>query len=140
VLRYESAAFYLSPSPHTFQLPDTLNQELYSDSQLQVWAIIGLSELVSASYAEDSYGVVQRVREIIHTKYIHTSCHVECTTGNFVFENDMIFFLMQTLPSILAALLDLSQVSASSTTSQNFLQHFFLMASPSYPYLTSGSG
>ena len=47
------------------QLPDTANQELYADSQLQVWAIVGLSELVSASYAEDSYGVVQRVSDYL---------------------------------------------------------------------------
>ena len=52
----------------SLQLSDMVNQELYSDSQLQVWAIIGLSELVSASYAEDSYGVVQRVKDI-HVYY-----------------------------------------------------------------------
>ena len=58
-----SSVLYFSLSL-SLQLPDTVNQELYSDSQLQVWAIIGLSELVAASYAEDSYGVVQRVRDI----------------------------------------------------------------------------
>ena len=64
-----SSVLYLSLSLSlSLQLPDTVNQELYSDSQLQVWAIIGLSELVSASYAEDSYGVVQRVRDI-HVYY-----------------------------------------------------------------------
>ena len=57
-----SLSLSLSSLPPSLpQLPDTVNQELYSDSQLQVWAIIGLSELVSASYAEDCYGVVQRV-------------------------------------------------------------------------------
>ena len=62
-----SLSLSVSLSP---QLPDTVNQELYSDSQLQVLAIIGLSELVSASYAEDTYGVVQRVRNIIHYMYM----------------------------------------------------------------------
>ena len=66
-------SFYPPPPPstntHTFpflslQLPDTASQELYADSQLLVWAIVGLSELVSASYSEDSYGVVQRVRDV----------------------------------------------------------------------------
>ena len=60
-------------STHTHaQLPDTANQELYADSQLQVWAIVGLSELVSASYAEDSYGVVQRVSDYLSLKSILT--------------------------------------------------------------------
>ena len=67
------------------QLPDTVNQELYADSQLQVWAIIGLSELVSASYAEDSYGVVQRVRNTIHmympSTYIYFLLNETITTS-----------------------------------------------------------
>ncbi len=33
------------------------------DSQLTVWAITSISELAIASYSEDVYGVVQRVRE-----------------------------------------------------------------------------
>lgn len=43
------------------QLPDVANQELYTDCQLQVWAITSISELAVASYTEDTYGVVQRV-------------------------------------------------------------------------------
>lgn len=43
------------------QLPDTTNQELFADCQLQVWAITSISELAVASYTEDMYGVVQRV-------------------------------------------------------------------------------
>lgn len=46
------------------QLPDAANQELFGDCQLQVWAITSISELAIASYAEDVYGVVQRVSQL----------------------------------------------------------------------------
>lgn len=39
-----------------------VNQELFSDCQLQVWAVTSISQLAVASYTEDTYGVVQRVR------------------------------------------------------------------------------
>lgn len=41
------------------KLPEASSQALFADSQAHIWALEGLSHLVSASYSEDKYGVVQ---------------------------------------------------------------------------------
>uniref|UniRef100_H3APH5 Nucleoporin NDC1 n=1 Tax=Latimeria chalumnae TaxID=7897 RepID=H3APH5_LATCH len=39
--------------------PETSSQALFADSQTHIWALEGLSHLVSASFTEDRFGVVQ---------------------------------------------------------------------------------
>lgn len=76
-----------------FQLPDTTNQELFADCQLQVWAITSISELAVASYTEDMYGVVQRVSFFYNVEVLWSD------------------FFLQSLTSIIESLIDLSQVN-----------------------------
>ena len=46
----------------SLQLPDVAHHGQYADSQLLVWIITSISELAIASYSEDVYGIVQRVK------------------------------------------------------------------------------
>ncbi|KAI5099323.1 nucleoporin NDC1 [Silurus meridionalis] len=41
------------------KLPEASSQALFADSQAHIWALEGLSHLVSVSFSEDKYGVVQ---------------------------------------------------------------------------------
>ncbi|XP_066534184.1 nucleoporin NDC1 isoform X2 [Hoplias malabaricus] len=41
------------------QLPEASSQALFADGQAHIWALEGLSHLVTASFTEDKYGVVQ---------------------------------------------------------------------------------
>lgn len=66
------------------QLPDTANQELFADCQLQVWAITSISELTVASYTEDSFGVVQRVSA--HIEY-QSSFNTFSVSSVFIFDH-----------------------------------------------------
>ncbi|KAI0223440.1 Nucleoporin NDC1 [Lamellibrachia satsuma] len=42
------------------ELPEAASRTLFIDAQIHIWTVEALSYLVSASYAEDAFGVVQR--------------------------------------------------------------------------------
>ena len=112
-----------SVPPAVLQLPGTDEQLLYADSQLVVWAVTGtrphthtvtphslfphsvcagMSELTVASYTEDQYGVVQRVR---HT-HEHTHAHTHARTHTHTHTHTH----TQSLSRLLGSLINLSQV------------------------------
>ncbi|KAM6456415.1 nucleoporin NDC1 isoform 3-T3 [Liasis olivaceus] len=75
--------------------PEASIQELFSDTQMHIWALEGLSHLVAASFTEDRYGVVQTtlpailnvlltLQEVIdkHFKLPHVSSKPPKTSGN----------------------------------------------------------
>ncbi|XP_071799757.1 nucleoporin NDC1-like [Asterias amurensis] len=51
--KWRLGAYLLNP------LPEAMSQALFTDVQLHIWALEALSSLVTASYQEDTYGVVQ---------------------------------------------------------------------------------
>ncbi|XP_039175725.1 nucleoporin NDC1 isoform X1 [Crotalus tigris] len=75
--------------------PEASIQALFSDTQMHIWALEGLSHLVAASFTEDRYGVVQTtlpailnslltLQEVIdkHFKLPHVSSKPPKTSGN----------------------------------------------------------
>ncbi|XP_063154048.1 nucleoporin NDC1 isoform X4 [Candoia aspera] len=77
--------------------PEASVQVLFSDTQMHIWALEGLSHLVAASFTEDRYGVVQTtlpailnalltLQEVIdkHFKLPHVSSKPPKTSGNLV--------------------------------------------------------
>ncbi|XP_048352174.1 nucleoporin NDC1 isoform X2 [Sphaerodactylus townsendi] len=77
------------------QHPEASIQALFSDTQMHIWALEGLSHLVAASFTEDKYGVVQTtlpsilntlltLQEVVdkHFKLPHVSSKPPRTIGN----------------------------------------------------------
>ncbi|XP_075038234.1 nucleoporin NDC1 isoform X2 [Mixophyes fleayi] len=77
--------------------PEASSQELFSDSQIHIWALEGLSHLVAASFSEDRMGVVQTSLSAIlatfltlqeavekHFKLPHASSKPARTTSSLV--------------------------------------------------------
>uniref|UniRef100_A0A2H6ND24 Nucleoporin NDC1 n=1 Tax=Micrurus carvalhoi TaxID=3147026 RepID=A0A2H6ND24_9SAUR len=75
--------------------PEASIQALFSDTQMHIWALEGLSHLVASSFTEDKYGVVQTtlpailstlltLQEVIdkHFKLPHVSSKPPKTSGN----------------------------------------------------------
>ncbi|XP_026521685.1 nucleoporin NDC1 isoform X4 [Notechis scutatus] len=75
--------------------PEASIQALFSDTQMHIWALEGLSHLVASSFTEDRYGVVQTtlpailstlltLQEVIdkHFKLPHVSSKPPKTSGN----------------------------------------------------------
>ncbi|XP_034271007.1 nucleoporin NDC1 isoform X2 [Pantherophis guttatus] len=75
--------------------PEASIQALFSDTQMHIWALEGLSHLVAASFTEDRYGVVQTtlpailstlltLQEVMdkHFKLPHVSSKPPKTSGN----------------------------------------------------------
>nr|XP_056700123.1 nucleoporin NDC1 [Euleptes europaea] len=75
--------------------PEASIQALFSDTQMHIWALEGLSHLVAASFTEDKYGVVQTtlpsilntlltLQEVVdkHFKLPHVSSKPPRTSGN----------------------------------------------------------
>ncbi|XP_053104186.1 nucleoporin NDC1 isoform X2 [Hemicordylus capensis] len=75
--------------------PEASIQDLFSDTQMHIWALEGLSHLVAASFTEDRYGVVQTtlpavlntlltLQEVVdkHFKLPHVSSKPPRISGN----------------------------------------------------------
>uniref|UniRef100_H9H7Z7 Nucleoporin NDC1 n=1 Tax=Monodelphis domestica TaxID=13616 RepID=H9H7Z7_MONDO len=77
--------------------PEASIQALFSDAQMHIWALEGLSHLVAASFTEDRFGVVQTTLPAIlstlltlqeavdkHFKLPHASSRPPRTSGSFM--------------------------------------------------------
>ncbi|KAG8132431.1 hypothetical protein E2320_010295 [Naja naja] len=91
----EPGSFYMWLQNKKEQHPEASIQALFSDTQMHIWALEGLSHLVASSFTEDRYGVVQTtlpailstlltLQEVIdkHFKLPHVSSKPPKTSGN----------------------------------------------------------
>ncbi|ESO86631.1 hypothetical protein LOTGIDRAFT_235256 [Lottia gigantea] len=59
------------------ELPDSKTSQLFCSSQVQIWAVEALSYLISASYHEDKFGIVQRSLPVIISSLVNLQENVD---------------------------------------------------------------
>ncbi|KAK6188561.1 hypothetical protein SNE40_004715 [Patella caerulea] len=59
------------------ELPDSKSRVLFASSQIQIWAVEALSDLVTASFEEDKFGIVQRSLPTILSSLLNLQENVE---------------------------------------------------------------